>query len=200
MLDPRIDRGNANFDQRHNFTVNAIWDVPAPHSRFGVLLRGWSISGIAGIRSGFPITVISSILPTASGLLNNRVDLVHDPNSHSKPDVDGGRQWLLKQDFLTDPGRPGSLGRNALPGPGSWNCDLAAMRNFSFRDSRLRVQVRGEFYNAFNHANLAPPVSDFSQPHFGVSYAGWTQPFSRFGELPLGTVSRRIQLALRFNF
>ena len=96
--------------------------------------------------------------------------------------------------------RPGSLGRNALRGPGSWNYDMAVMRSFAIRESRTRVQFRAEFYNVFNHANLLPPVSDFSAADFGVAYAGRSRTFSRFGELPLDTASRRIQFAVRISF
>jgi hypothetical protein len=200
-LDPRFDRADANFDQRHNFIVNAIWEVPAPRSRWRTLIGGWSISGIGGIRSGFPVTVISATGLSDAGFLNSRADLVGDPGSFKKYDVPGGRQWLSPSDFSLAAGGPGTLGRNALPGPGSWNCDLAVMRNFSFKDSRLHLQLRGEFYDAFNHANLSPPVSDLSQQQtFGVSYAGFSQTFSRFGELPLDNVSRQIQLALRVTF
>jgi TonB dependent receptor/Carboxypeptidase regulatory-like domain len=200
MLDPRFDRASANFDQRHNLVVNAIWDLPAPRSSWKMLLGGWSVSGIAAARSGFPVTVIyQPDREHTFGLRNNRPDLVGNPSSFSQYSVPGGRQWLSSIDFGV-PAGPGSLGRNALPGPGSWNTDLALLRNFSIREGNLRLQLRGEFYNAFNHANLSPPVSDLSQSDFGVSYAGQAQSYSRFGELPLDSAARRIQLALRLTF
>jgi hypothetical protein len=73
------------------------------------------------------------------------------------------------------------------------------MRNCRIREN-AGVQFRGEFYNAFNHANLAPPVSWWGRPDFGVSYAGFSQSYSRFGELPLDSAARRIQLAVRLTF
>ena len=199
QLDPVLDRGNANFDQRHNLVFNFTWDLPAPRSGASRLFGGWTLSGIGAYRTGFPVSVISTTA-VAPGLRNNRLDLAGDPESRVRPDVPGGKQWLVREDFALSPQRPGTLSRNALSGPGFWNYDLAVMRTIPLRDTRIRLQFRAEFYNAFNHANLLPPVSDFSQADFGVSYAGRSRTFSRFGELPLDTAARRIQFALRVQF
>jgi hypothetical protein len=204
-LDPRFDRGSANFDQRHSFVINWIWDIPGVRGRWDKVFSGWSVSGIGAHRSGFPITAIASQDPTdprftSPGLRFNRLDVVGDPGARPRVDVPGGRQWLFRQDFQLVRDRPGTLGRNALAGPGSWNYDMAVMRTFAIRESRARVQIRAEFYNLFNHANLLPPVSDFSATDFGVSYAGRSRTFSRFGELPLDSPSRRIQFAVRIRF
>jgi hypothetical protein len=197
MLDPHFDRASANFDQRHNFVANAIWDIPVPWPFWNKIFGGWSVSGIGAIRSGFPVSIVNPI-SFESGIRNNRPDLIAGSKSFSRPAVEGGRQWLSEQDYMGTSG-PGSLGRNAIGGPGSWSADLAVMRNFRIREN-AGVQFRGEFYNAFNHANLAPPVSWWGRPDFGVSYAGFSQSYSRFGELPLDSAARRIQLAVRLTF
>ena len=61
QFDARSDRGNADFDQRHNLVLSSIWDIPASHfvSRWpNRLLSGWTASVIGAHRSGFPITAI----------------------------------------------------------------------------------------------------------------------------------------------
>jgi hypothetical protein len=41
------------------------------------------------------------------------------------------------------------------------------MRDFAIGE-RLRLQVRGEFFNAPNHTNLSPPSVAFDTMSFGV--------------------------------
>ena len=82
-LDPGLDRGSANFDQRHNLVLNWIWDIPAPRSHWDRIFGGWSVSGIGAHRSGFPVTAIASRDANdpefqAPGLRFNRLDLVGD--------------------------------------------------------------------------------------------------------------------------
>jgi hypothetical protein len=74
------------------------------------------------------------------------------------------------------------------------------LRNIALTDSGGRIQFRAEFYNVFNHANLSTPVSLFTAPNFGQAFYGLNQTFSRFGDLSLGSPSRKIQLGLRIEF
>jgi len=46
------------------------------------------------------------------------------------------------------------LARNAFHGPGINNFDLALLKDLPLTE-RLRVQLRGELFNAFNHAQFA---------------------------------------------
>jgi hypothetical protein len=47
---------------------------------------------------------------------------------------------------------PGMDGRNAFRGPGSWDQNLGAVKDFKIRE-RYDIQLKGEFINIFNHAN-----------------------------------------------
>jgi hypothetical protein len=201
QFDARSDRGNANFDQRHNLVISGIWDVPAPRH---TLLSGWSLSWIAAFRSGFPVTVIGSNSTAASpGLRANRADFIGGAESGGKlPEpvrVAGGVQWLDRSAFRLAPDHIGTLGRGAIAGPGFWNADAAVLKNFNLTE-RFRLQFRAEFYNVFNHANLSFPVTNHARPTFGQAYYGVNRTFSRFGDLPLEHPSRRIQFAMRLRF
>jgi hypothetical protein len=44
-------------------------------------------------------------------------------------------------------------GRNAFRGPGAWNFDLAAAKNFAVTE-RVKVEFRAEAFNIFNHHNM----------------------------------------------
>jgi len=53
--------GLSNFDARHRFVFNYVWDLPIPQfAGFkGKLLNGWELSGIVSFQSGFPIRITS---------------------------------------------------------------------------------------------------------------------------------------------
>jgi hypothetical protein len=209
QFDPRVDRGNANFDQRHNLVFNAIWDLPSPRveaplSRW--FLQGWTSSVIGGYRSGFPLTVICSFMcPTdTAGLENNRADFLgHAGQPAGRPSAEpvaGGVQWLNPGLFQPAVGHVGNLGRGALPGPGFWNYDFALMKRFGGKEGSRRLQFRAEFYNLFNHANLSSPITDVSLPAFGQAYYGLNRTFSRYGILPLENSARQIHFGIRLDF
>jgi outer membrane receptor protein involved in Fe transport len=44
-------------------------------------------------------------------------------------------------------------GRNSFRSPGFWQLDLGLYKNFAITE-RLHLQLRGEAYNLFNHANM----------------------------------------------
>jgi hypothetical protein len=216
QFDNQLDRGNANFDQRQNLVVNAIWEAPkfAVHAAWlKDLIGGWTVSGIGAQRSGFPVTVIGNSFLTdpTTGLINNRLDFVGGPgesyNISQPAPIAGGVQWLDPNMFQPAVGHVGNVGRGAIRGPGFWNYDLALLRDVSLSE-RKQLQFRVEFYNAFNHANLSAPVTTYlSDPFlgtpnadFGKAYYGLNATHSRFGDLPLQSPSRRIQIGLRFEF
>jgi hypothetical protein len=43
--------------------------------------------------------------------------------------------------------------KDAFRGPGFWNVDFGLFKNFNIREN-MRIQLRGELYNVFNHANM----------------------------------------------
>jgi hypothetical protein len=207
QFNPGLDRGNANFDQRHNLVLNAIWDLPTPRvdARWAKsLLRGWTFSVIGAHRSGFPVTAIGFLHDPSTTLENNRLDFVGSPGQPLKTPnpmpVPGGVQWLDPNLFQPATDHVGNTGRGAIPGPGFWNYDFAVLRNIALTDGGARIQFRAEFYNVLNHANLSAPDSLFTDPNFGQAFYGLNPSFSRFGDLSLGSPSRKIQLALRIEF
>jgi hypothetical protein len=49
-------------------------------------------------------------------------------------------------------GTPSGVGRNTLTGPSLQQMNLSIYKNFAIRES-LKIQIRGEATNAFNHVN-----------------------------------------------
>ena len=80
----------------------------------------------------------------------------------------------------------GMTERNSFRGPGNWNLDMALYKTFRVKEWAT-IQLRGEVYNVFNHANL-----------FVV---GSETDISRFGYVPARRDGRRnVQFALRIIF
>ena len=51
--------------------------------------------------------------------------------------------------------------------PGTSNLDASFFKIFRVREP-LRVQLRGEMFNAFNHTQFGPPNTNWSAPTFGL--------------------------------
>ncbi len=73
--------GPSDFDVRHNFSINGLWDLPSPKSmgRVGnALVGGWELGNIFSINSGTPTTPIIDGDPM--GLGNTGADQFGLPN------------------------------------------------------------------------------------------------------------------------
>jgi hypothetical protein len=90
----------------------------------------------------------------------------------------------------------GSLARNFLRGPGRVNFDLAIGKTTSLIGERLKLELRAELYNVFNHAEFANPDTNIQD--LGSTFGEITQT----GDIgsPVDPKARVIQLAVRFTF
>jgi len=195
QFDSAGDRGNADFDQRHNLVFYSIWELPGRH----VLTRNWRIAQLGAIRSGVPYTVFAA---GEAPLINRRADM-RGAGEVDRP-ARGGRILLERQAFATPAaGQNGNLGRNSFAGPGVFNVDLSVSRSFPLRwlGEGGRVTLRADAYNFFNHANLGNPEGFLGSPDFGVARYGRQELSSGFPALaPLREGARIVQLILRLEF
>ena len=60
----------------------------------------------------------------------------------------------------------GDAKRGLIYGPGDVNTDLAVLRYVNL-GADLRLQLRGEFFNAFNQVNFSNPNTTLSSTSFG---------------------------------
>lgn len=200
---PQVFRGLSDFDVRHNFTFNYLWEIPRPKfAKEGVLklaANGWQMGGIFRASSGLPFTVTVGGDPL--GLRNanpfdfpdrvNSPDCA-DPINHGNPD-----QYIKTECFVAPtPGtRLGNSGRNQYIGPGIRNFDLSLIKNNKLGE-RSNLQFRVEFFNVFNHTNFSVPdrtsAQLFNQSLARVATAGRLNSTS--------TTSRQIQFALKLTF
>jgi hypothetical protein len=83
--------------------------------------------------------------------------------------------------------------RNAFRAPGFRNLDIGFYKTFRLTE-RYSLQLRSEFYNVFNHANMY-----VSYPDADISASSYVPTMK--GLRPDGTVERRnVRLAAKFIF
>ena len=62
-LNPRLDRGLADFDATHRLVISPIWQLPLGshgNSMFDKIAGGWSVAAIVSFQSGNPFTIFSN--------------------------------------------------------------------------------------------------------------------------------------------
>ena len=109
QFDPSADWGQSDYDQRHNFAVTAVYEIPTIETPIPWLLRNWRVASLLAVRSGFPYTVLAPP-PTGPTIANARPDQISDHTMLSPSQgVDGGRILLTRQHFRPN----GASGDNA---------------------------------------------------------------------------------------
>lgn len=210
QFNPNSDRGNSDFDQRHNLVLFSYWNLPSAlqGSKFGLLFRDWIVAGLAAFRSGLPYTVIdntSDVIPGSGTVINPRPNLINPNPVLSNPvAIPGGEQLLNPAAFAGVSNALGTLGRNSLTGPGIYNIDLSVARTFPIPwiGESGRLTIRADVFNFLNHANLNNPdpllgdTSTFGQAQFGR--LGDPSGFPAVS--PLNETPRTIQILLRVQF
>lgn len=196
------DYGNSNWDIRHRFVGSFTYDIPflrsSSHAFLRTVVGGWQVNGILIAQTGIPFNVIASNDYTNTGRANQRPNLIALPSvncgSGHLTNCIGMNAFELPSNFAW-----GSAGRNILRGPGYWNLDLSAFKDFAIKE-RLKLQFRAEFFNFTNTPAFANPAATLPGLSKGVySYAG-VNP-GTFGTIS-STIhdNREIQLALKLVF
>ncbi|MEZ5354342.1 MAG: carboxypeptidase regulatory-like domain-containing protein [Bryobacteraceae bacterium] len=172
-----LDRSLSASHIPHNLAFNYQWELPFGKGRrflntggaANILLGGWTLNGITSIQSGTPISIDSRNNTTASqggGQRPNSTGISSATPGSAKDRIYGWFNPAAFQDAA--PYTFGNVGR-FLPdnfGPGSHNWDVSILKNFPVTE-RLRLQFRGELFNAFNIVNFRNPAATFGQPNFG---------------------------------
>ncbi len=173
-LDLDAEYGRSGFDVRHRLSVGFAWELPFGEGSdgfVGALISDWQLSGVVTLQSGRPFTV--ALLPeidnsnTGRGNLgfgnNDRPNIVGDPDV-SDPTAE---RWFNTDAFAFPPfGTFGNAGRNTVNGPGYQNVNLAVMKQLPLSD-QVRLQLRLESFNLFNHTNFNLPDNFLGSPTFG---------------------------------
>lgn len=165
----RQDKGVSDFDRRQVFVLSGLWDLPIhPKQRFAnFLIGGWNLTGIVTARSGFPLAIASGVDNARTGTGRQRPDLIGNPQfSGDRSRNDQVTAWLNPAAFAPNAlGTFGTLGRNALFGPGYSSSDVGLHKAFPIREN-VKVEFRFEAFNALNQVNLQSPNLKRSSGNF----------------------------------
>jgi hypothetical protein len=164
----QAERAVSSFDLRHRVTINATYELRFLTNLLGSsakrLVEGWQLSGIYTGQSGLPITPFLSLDSSGTGELNDRPNLVGDPNSGPRTP----KEWFNKKAFVQpEPGTVGNSGRNVIIGPNLHSIDVSVNKLTRVAE-HVSVQFRAKIINAFNRANLGLPTVDFNSTTFGA--------------------------------
>lgn len=173
---PWVNKGPADFDRTNRFVVNGGYQIPAfggawNHTAFGKrLFGGWEISGVAIVQSGTPVSITDSTGAAYYGVTGSMGSYALNA-TRATAELSGSPESRLTQYFntaaFTKAGNYfGNAGRSILRGSGQRNVDMALSKAVQFTD-RLRLEIRGELFNALNHANFANPSGSTTSSNFG---------------------------------
>jgi outer membrane receptor protein involved in Fe transport len=170
---------NSNY-RNHVFIFTQVYQLPFGSGkrwannlgRIGDLfVGGWELNGATNFSSGLPFTPGLSTCHPSSDTGPCRPDLVgpvKDGRRSGDPNAPGYWFQTTNGVVLSAAGQAsaswaqpavdtfGNVGRNTLRGPRFFDSDLALFKNFTITE-RAKAQFQFQFYNIFNHVNLANP-------------------------------------------
>ncbi|MGE3384871.1 MAG: TonB-dependent receptor [Pyrinomonadaceae bacterium] len=178
---------NADFDVRHRFTFSGAYDLPfGKGKRFGGnwnsltdgFLGGWRLNMITTAQTGQPFTV--------RGANGRPPDRICDGNLPSNERT--VERWFDINCFVQAPANTnGNAPTNIIRGPNLISFDFGLHKDIRFTE-RMKLQLRGEVFNAFNRVNLLGP----SLNYFVANASGAMITRQRD--------NRSVQLGIRFLF
>ena len=197
-LDPSLSRALSSFNVTHNFVVSYSYQLPLErlfHAN-NRLTRGWELSGITRLSSGFPVTLVNygdnSLLGSEPNGVNNFG--VDEPDYsggplHLNSDPRNGLPYFDTAQFSENAlGTPGNARRRFFFGPGMGNYDMALLKNLRLTEAKS-LQFRFEAFNVFNHAQF-----------FGPQAVDGNVDSSTFGQVISAAPPRIVQLGAKFIF
>jgi hypothetical protein len=177
---PGLDRGSSDFDVRHRFAANWIWEIPwarkSQNWKARYLLGGWEISGLLSYQTGQPFTIADTGVPDFGfNGTRTRPRLTGTPPRPGSlvPDQVSANSFLylpINQvydasgkcmahtapfacEISVNGPFDGVLSRNTFRQPGTYTQSTALLKNIPLPEGK-ELEFRAEFYNLFNHPNL----------------------------------------------
>lgn len=179
----RADRGLSDYDARHRFVINALYEVPLKGNSW---IEGWQIGAVGQFQTGNPVNLVISNT-SINGIANTvRPDVVAPIRM-----IETVERWFDPASFVAVP-RFGNLGRNVIIGPGFSNLDVSLLKNTSLSE-QVKLQARFEVFDVFNKANFGQP----GRVAGSATFARITN--TRFPTGDPGS-SRQLQFAIKFTY
>jgi hypothetical protein len=174
------------------------------------VIGGWTVGAIFRIQSGLPFKLSSGRLTVnqsdagviLNGVTSSDLQKLVGVFKSSGPDVFfldpklAGSDGRANGSFLSPPTTPGQFGAFVyLYGPRFVTTDLSLAKVAPLIKERLRMEIRAEMVNAFNHPIFEVPTGQT----FSVTPISITA--TNFGRTTTATsVPRQVQFRIRFTF
>ena len=198
---PWLDRSLSTFDVPQMLKINYTYDLPIGRGRaflngmpraLDLIVGGWKTAGVWTIQKGFPLNfeTYAASIPTYGPV---RPNLVCTP----KRTGGGDGNWVFNYfanpncfqtpDDYTLGDAPRALG--SIRSPSLFTSNLSISKEFGLMPSHenMKLELRLEAQNAFNHPVFGTPDTTVGDTNFGVINYTTIGP-------------RQCQLALKFNF
>ena len=208
-LYPGQEYGRTTFNRPQRFIFNYSWDLPFGHPQglLGKVAEGWTLSGVTVVQDGTPMTFNDARTGSIYGLTGyGRAEMCPGvtygqiATSGSVESRLGGLSGgpgffnsagiFCSAPIIGDGTDFGNSGVGILLGPGQFNFDVAMVKNTrvgGIRENAV-LQIRAEFFNAFNHPQFSNPGTTVSSP-------------ATFGVITSDTVNPRlVQFAMKYQF
>jgi hypothetical protein len=181
-----LDKSLSGTDVPHRTVITILYETPRWKSNryLNTALGGWKLGAFGTWQSGAPFTITTLANTTNAFTAGpSRPDLVGNPKLSSGQTL---QHWFNTGAFVAPaPFQFGNAPRSVLRGPFQKTVDLTLAKEFALTE-KYRADIRGEFYNALNHANFDLP--------------GHVLGAADFGAISSSRPSRTVQLGLRVSF
>lgn len=187
-VNPQLWYGPSPWDVPNRFSLSGNYQIPGlagGHGFIGRVTGGWSLSGTTIVQSGTPFNVYTSAafnpLRNAAGqiigLAPGSGDYNADGVNFDFPNITNYTQLTSRQSFLNGTvnlsnfaapaiGTLGNEKYNQFRNPMFFQSDVSLLKDTSITEA-VNLQIRFDFFNIFNRANLYGVTSDLSSGTFG---------------------------------
>jgi hypothetical protein len=200
---PNLERSLSTFDVPSQLKLNYTYDLPFGRGRtffnkmpraLDLAIGGWKTAGVWTIQDGFPLQFTVSNGGTPIWTYGSQ-----RPNLTSTPERSGGPESNWINNYFANPNvfqlpaaytlgnAPRALG--SVRTPFLFTTNLSILKDFALSASHesMKLELRLEAQNAFNHPVFGTPDTAVGDPNFGVINYTSLAP-------------RQCQLALKFYF
>lgn len=169
--DPQPWYGVSQYDRPHRLAFSSVWDMPFGRGQLvgtnmprwaDYVAGGWHLNTIVTYQSGAALTF-------GNVFFNGNVGDI--PLSSGQRTVN---RWFNTSGFVTASAAQPLYNLRAFPlrlgtvrGDSQYLWNIGAVKSFPIHD-RISFQLRGEAYNAFNHANMGDPSVAVTSSAFGT--------------------------------
>ncbi len=177
-LNYRPEYAEARTSRPHIFAASYVYELPWFRNDSNgfkrVLLGGWQFAGITDVQSGQPVARVGlAAAQPQTGLTGFYPNVISDPNAGLAGTVDAtGLPYIFDPNAFATPaaGTYGSAPRAFARLFGRNQTNFTLTKNIYFSSEQgVRLQLRAEAYNIFNHTQLTGVgtvfgASDFARP------------------------------------